>query len=96
MFAPIIAWFVGKAVPWVLHQISRAWGVFLVGAIALAIFLWVNGGIAKIKAKECKACIAEYTTTHPTYNNVGTVVNNDIRTIGLEIDKFGIGVWHRR
>jgi hypothetical protein len=89
---PILG-FLGK---WIGKALSRFWSVFLVAFIIISIFLWVNGGIAKIKAAECKACISEYTQTHPTYGSVGTVNNNTVKTAGIEVASFGFGFWHRR
>ena len=76
----------------VWHAICRFWSVFLVASVLLSGWLWYEGGIAKVKAK----AIAEYTKTHPTYNNVGVVNNDNVKTTGLEIDGWGLGIWHRK
>jgi len=80
------------------HAICRFWSVFLVASVLLSAWLWWNGGIAKIKAEACKQCISDYTKAHPTYGTVGSVTNNVnvVKTTGLEIDGWGIGVWHKK
>jgi hypothetical protein len=73
--APIIAWIVQKAFPWMVHQISRTWGVFLVGAIIVIILM--RWGVFKntLYEKGYKAGYTQAIKDHPsnTVSGSGTV-----------------------
>lgn len=98
MLATVIAWIVQKAFPWILHQISRAWGVFLVGLVILSCWLWFRGYINGIKNESCKKCISDYTAIHPTMG-AGSTTNiyntDDFKYLGLKGKllwiKFSVG-----
>jgi len=73
-----IAWsFVtSKAIPWILHQIARAWGVFLVGTVIIILLMKFHAFKLDLYNDGYKAGYKQCGIDHPT-NTVssGGVVN---------------------
>ncbi len=91
-------WIAQKAFPWIIHQISRAWGVFLVGAVIIIILM--RWGVFKntIYEKGYKAGYTQAIKDHPQYivQSGANVYNSLIKTSGIEINSWGFGFWHRK
>jgi hypothetical protein len=77
-----------------VHSLQRFWSVFLIGAVILAIGLWVRGYKANIYNNGYKTGYSQCMKDHPTQS--GTIYNSAINTVGVEVYHWGFGFWHRR
>ena len=59
-------WLLSKALPWIWHQVSRAWGVFLVGAIVAIILLRFHAFKLSLYEEGYKAGYKQCGIDHPT------------------------------
>ena len=82
----------------VWHAVCRFWSVFLVGAVILIIAMQFHAFKLTQYNIGYKVGYSQAMTDHPaiTVNSGGTVNTNVVKTVGLEIDGFGLGIWHRR
>jgi len=72
---------VSKFLPWLIHQIARFWGVFLVGMIALTIVMGYKNFTKGFYDRGYKAGYTQAMRDHPTYGNVGTINQNNYTPI---------------
>lgn len=76
MWATVAGFVIQKALPWVWHQIARAWGVFLVGAVIVIIAMRFHAFKLDLYNQGYKKGYSQALTDHPS-NSVssGGVVN---------------------
>jgi len=99
--AAIGGWLLQKALPWIWHQVSRAWGVFLVGAVIVIILMRWGAFKNTLYEKGYHAGYNQALTDHPATTvqaggTSNTFINPVVKTAGPEINGWGLGLWHRR
>jgi hypothetical protein len=85
----------------VWHAICRFWSVFLVGLVITLVLVKFGAFKNTIYNKGYQSGYSQALTDHPqTHVDAGgtanTYVNPIIKTLGIEIDGFGLGFFHRR
>jgi hypothetical protein len=66
MWSIAISFIAQKALPWIWHQIARAWGVFLVGAVIAIILLRFHAFKLDLYNQGYKKGYSQALTDHPT------------------------------
>jgi hypothetical protein len=88
-------WLLSKCLPWIGHQIARAWGVFLVGAVVIILAMRFHAFKLDLYNEGYKKGYSQALTDHPQYGNVGTVNNMQgdmFKYIGVDFELLGLQI----
>ena len=87
-----------RLVAWLFKALSRFWSVFLVGAVIALVLLRFNVWKDTYGNLRYHAGYSQALTDHPSIviQSGGVMNSNVVKTTGIEIVGWGIGVWHRR
>ena len=94
-------WIASKMLPWLLHQLARFWGVFLIGLVIGIVWLGYKSFTTKIYEKGYKAGYTQAIKDNPTHQygsgtNVTNIADGQKTLMDIGIWKLRLGAYWSR